>query len=374
MPEPFKNVFNPEMISQMGAHFRRVDRSFKADLFVKQAATGLSALEMKARSNQIRDALADALPENFERSCEILLASLHPQDSIESGNQMDDQGIAGWAIDPMADFVAVHGQGHFDLSLSVLKEMTKRFTAEFAVRPFFVADPERALGFFQEWASDPNFHVRRLVSEGSRPRLPWGLRLHSFVNDPQPLLPLLNSLKDDQEEYVRRSVANNLNDISKDHPDLVADIAKDWLKGASKDRKRLVKHACRSLIKGGHPGALEALGYGEPLLEASDIILKNAEITLGGSLDFEVEISSLSEAPQPLMIDYVIHHLKANGETSPKVFKLKIAEIKPGARMVLQKKHPIKPITTRVYYEGPHGIELQINGKSFGQAAFLLKL
>jgi len=374
MPEPFKTVFNPHMIAQMGAHFRRVEGSFKADFFIAKACAGLEDLEMKARSHQIRGALAEALGANFERSCEILLASLHPQDSIESGNQMDAQGIAGWAIDPMADFVAVHGQGHFDLSFSVLKEMTKRFTAEFAVRPFFVADPERSLGVFRDWASDPNFHVRRLVSEGSRPRLPWGLRLQSFVEEPRPLLPVLSALKDDPEAYVRRSVANNLNDISKDHPDLVADIAGDWLQGASKDRTGLVKHACRSLVKAGHPGALQALGYGEPLLEVSEITLKAAEVALGGSLEFEVQITSLSDVPQSLMIDYVVHHLKANGRTSPKVFKLKIAEIKPGARMVLKKKHPIKPITTRVYYEGLHRVELQINGKSFGHAAFHLKL
>ncbi len=373
MPEPFKNLFNPEMIAQMGGHLARANPEFDAHAFVQLATSGLDALELKERSNLIRDALTKTLPADFAKACETMTRSLHPTDTQEKGNEMDSKGIAGWAIMPMADYVAEHGLNDLDTSFATLKELTKRLTSEFAIRPFFIHAPDETLKTVQTWANDPNLHVRRLASEGSRPRLPWGLRLHDFVDDPKPILTILETLKDDPEEYVRRSVANNLNDIAKDHPDLVAGIANTWLKGASRDRTRLVKHACRSLIKEGHKGTLEALGYG-PVKIAVNLDLKTKKIQMGASLEFAAQLTSQAETSQPLIIDYVLHHLKANGQTSPKVFKWKIAEIKPGQTLNLSKKHPIKPITTRVYYEGAQGLEIQINGESYGRVEFDLSL
>lgn len=373
MPEPFKNFFNPNMVAQMGGHLARVG-AFDADGFAARATAGLEPLELKERSVHIRQALVDHLPSNFEAACDLMVRALHPETSRESGNEMDADGIAGWAVMPMADVVATLGLGHHATSMVALGEMTKRFSAEFAVRPFFITDQEATLAVFKKWAREENFHLRRLASEGSRPRLPWGLRLQSFVEDPTPILPILEQLKDDPEEYVRRSVANNLNDISKDHPDLVAQIAGDWLKDASTQRTKLVKHACRGLVKDAHPKTLQVLGYGRPRLHIDRFDLAETEIAMGGTLAFEAEITSLSDAPQPLMIDYVVHHRKANGSTSPKVFKLKIAEIAPGKTLTLKKSHAIKPITTRVYYAGTHFVELQINGESFGKEAFELNL
>jgi 3-methyladenine DNA glycosylase AlkC len=161
---------------------------------------------------------------------------------------------------PLTHYVGRNGLKHFDLSMMLLKEMTKRSSSEFDIRYFLLDSPLRAISILQEWTQDPNQHVRRLVSEGTRPRLPWAMRLPVFIEDPSPLIPLLDALKDDEEEYVRRSVSNNLNDIAKDHPDVVAGIARQWLKGASKNRQRLVRHACRTLIKQGHKETLAALG------------------------------------------------------------------------------------------------------------------
>lgn len=375
MPEPFKNAFNPQMINLMGTHFQRVAPNFDKQHFVEHATSGLEELELKQRASHIRRALEKTLPSDFTKACTVMINALHPaSDTDLSGTTMDEDGIRGWAIMPMAEYVSEHGQGDFETSLETLKELTKRFTAEFAIRTFFISNTPHTLAHVQIWARDENHHVRRLASEGSRPRLPWALRLPEFVADPTPIVAILETLKDDPEEYVRRSVANNLNDIAKDHPDLVADIAHRWLKNASPARKKLVKHACRTLIKQGHTKTLEAFGYSEPVLSVGEITLKNASIELGSHLEFEVSITSDASSTQPLVIDYVIHHQKANGTTSPKVFKWKTLDLPTGKSMTLSKKHVFKPITTRVYYAGRHQVEIQINGKIFGRADFNLSL
>lgn len=375
MPEPFKNAFNPHMITLMGEHLHKAESHFDKQRFVDSATTGLDELELKQRATHIRKALEETLPSDFAKACTLMIAALHPASDIDlSGTTMDGDGIRGWAIMPMAEYVAEHGLDEFEISLETLKELTMRFTAELAIRTFFITNTPHTLRHVQQWAQDENYHVRRLASEGSRPRLPWALRLPAFVSDPTPVVALLETLKDDPKEYVRRSVANNLNDIAKDHPDLVADIARRWLEDASPARKKLVKHACRTLIKQGHTKTLEAFGYSEPVLSVGEITLKNATVELGSPLEFEVSITSDANSTQPLIIDYVIHHQKANGTTSPKVFKWKTLDLPADKSMTFSKKHALKPITTRVYYAGLHQVEIQINGKSFGKADFDLSL
>jgi 3-methyladenine DNA glycosylase AlkC len=275
---------------------------------------------------------------------------------------------------PMTNYVGLHGLNHFSQSMTLLKEMTQRFSSEFDIRFFLIKEPKRTLSILEKWTGDPSVHVRRLVSEGTRPRLPWGMRLSKFVENPKPILPLLEALKDDEEEYVRRSVANNLNDIAKDHPDLVAGIAKRWLKEASKNRERLIRHACRTLIKQGHQKTLKALGYDEPKVKVEKFKLLNPKINFGEAILFEVDIRSNSKKKQQLIIDYAIHHRKANGGTSPKVFKWKTLAMAPNANLIAKKKHAIKKISTRVYYPGIHEVEIFINGISFGKKKFELKM
>jgi len=373
MPEPFKNLFNPALIARMGDHLLAAHADFDRDAFVAAASDGLDRLELKERSAQIQAALDKSLPSDFRTACGVMLASLSPKtDEDWQAEDIETLGISGWAVMPMAEVVAARGLDDFDFAMGVLAEMTKRFTSEFAVRPFLIADPLRGLRIARKWAGDDNYHVRRLASEGTRPRLPWGLRLQSFVQDPKPLLPLLTQLRDDPSEYVRRSVANSLNDIAKDHPDLIAGVAADWLSNAPKDRMRLVKHACRTLIKAGHAPTLAALGYGPAAVDVSPIVLEAPVVNMGGALEFSVTVASHAKTAQPLIIDYVIHHRKANGGTTPKTFKWKVMELGAGKSATLSKKHAIKPITTRVYYAGQHAVEVQINGQSYGEAKFEL--
>ena len=379
MAEPFKNLFNVEVIAEVGRHMARAGAAhgvvFDEAAFREMAGRDLDALELKERSRQIESALVEYLPEDFPLAAAILDTSLHPDgDAPVPEARTGEGGIKGIALMPVADYVAHQGQGHVEPSLALLKEITKRSTSEFAIRPFLVEHRERTLAALHEWTRDPNQHVRRLVSEGSRPRLPWGMRLSAFVEDPSPVLPLLEALKDDPEEYVRRSVANNLNDIAKDHPDLVADIAARWLKGASKERARLVRHACRTLVKQGHPATLAALGYGVPRVTLEELKITTGTVQLGEKLCFDVALRSDADEGQSLMVDYVIHHRKANGQTSPKVFKWKNITLAAGKTHTATRGHAIKPITTRKYYAGTHFLELQVNGQVMGRESFELTL
>ncbi|MGI9364955.1 MAG: DNA alkylation repair protein [Rhizobiaceae bacterium] len=375
VPEPFKTFFNPDMIAEMADHLARVDGDFDRARFIEHATAGMDALELKERSNQICDALDQFLPADHRRACDIMVRALHPQDRAGLGNMsMDDQGIRGWAIMPMADLVARRGLKDFDYSLDVLAHLTCRFSAEFAVRHFFVRDWQSALDKAIVWSKSDNFHIRRLASEGSRPRLPWGLQIAQFVNDPNPLLPLLEGLKSDEEEYVRRSVANNINDIAKDHPDTVAALAKRWMEGADKNTTRLVKHACRILVKKGHAPTLAALGYGKPQIRVDHFAITTPEVKLGGHLAFEMEMTSTADELQPLIIDFAIQYQRANGELSPKVYKWKIIELQANESLTISKKQTVRQITTRVFHAGTHGLEIQINGERLAGGSFELVL
>jgi 3-methyladenine DNA glycosylase AlkC len=363
------------LIKDMAGHFHKHCPELDQAGFIKDANKDFDSLELKQRSNRITEVMIKYLPSDFEESGRIILLSLgkNLDDDLASG-KADSSGIAGWAIMPLEHYVAQQGHDHFDLSMNLFKEMTKRGTAEFGIRYFLEKWPVEALAIMKEWTADENVHVRRLASEGSRPKLPWGIHLPVFIKDPAPVVELLTQLKDDDKEYVRRSVANNLNDIAKDHPDLVASIAKQWMVDASKDRKRLIKHACRTLLKNGHPDALEVLGFTAPVIKEASIEVLTPEVVLGESLEFSLALHSDAGHEQAVMVDFIIHHQKANGTTTPKVFKWKTAVLPADKPLMISKRHGIKKITTRVYYPGLHGLEVIVNGVSVGRKDFHLMI
>ena len=373
MPEPFKNLFNENIIAGMGDHFLKAWPDFERGGFIRAATDNLQALELKARSGQITQAMRTYLPADFKHAGQIMRDSLTPENGSDLSNiPVNAQGISGWAVMPMAHYVGLWGRAYFELSMTLLKEMTLRSSSEFGIRFFLIEKQEETLAVLMAWTQDPNEHVRRLVSEGTRPRLPWAMRLPAFMENPALILPLLEALKDDPSEYVRRSVANNLNDIAKDHPDLVAEISEKWLTDASKNRQKLVRHACRSLIKQGHQATLLALGYGPPAVKLRYLKVERPIVYFGEALIFEMCLHSEAKQDQALIIDYIIHHQKSNGRTRPKVFKWKTLTLRAGARHHASKKHPFKQITTRVYYPGLHRLEILVNGEVQGEAGFEL--
>lgn len=367
--QPFKSYLNAELAKQLAENIRQVYPDFPVNAFVAQASAGLDELELKARTAHIAAALRDHLPAEYAKAVNILLAILGPENEGE-------KGVFGewYFLMPVAYFVEVYGLEEFEVSMKAMYEITKRHTSEFAVRPFLIRYPERTWQQLHEWVTDENPHVRRWVSEGTRPRLPWGRQLPAFIEDPRPVLTLLEHLKDDPSLYVRRSVANNLNDISKDHPDLVIETLTCWHKGASQGTLWLIRHALRTLLKKAHPDALRLLGYGEAQVSLNEFHITPSVLQFGESLTLSFTLQSTSEQTQQLMIDYLVHFVKANGKTRAKVFKWSKKTLKAGQTLTLRKKHTIKPITTRRYYGGTHRVELQVNGKIMGEAIFELEM
>jgi 3-methyladenine DNA glycosylase AlkC len=374
MAEPLKNLLDARAIRAASHHLRRAWPDFDAATFEHLAATGLAALEFKARAMHIADALESTLPDEFEHAAAVIEASLAPPrpEPLGASTTSDDGGIAGWVLWSVGEFVVRRGMAQPARALTVLHALTQRFTAEWAIRPFVVAHPELCFATLARWTSDASPHVRRLVSEGSRPRLPWGLQLKSLIADPSPSLPLLAALQDDPSEYVRRSVANHLNDIAKDHPTLVADWLERHLPDASVERRALLRHASRTLIKRGHARVLHAFGVGAALRGTASLQLAPRRLALGDSLTLEVQLRSTARAPQLLLLDYVVHHVKATGGSAPKVFKGWSLELQPGETRALRKTHAVRPITTRRYFAGAHRVELLVNGVVSAQADFVL--
>ena len=370
--EPFKNIFSAEMVGWLADHLGRHDRSFDRIAFEGAILPTLEDLELKERAQLIADAVHDRLPEDHAERAHILEAILHPDELDHANQPSDEDGICGWGILPLTMVVGQHGINDFDRALGLQKEMTKRFSSEFGVRHFLLADQDRALRIMSGWIGDPNRHVRRLVSEGTRPRLPWAMQLPRLIEDPSPMLPILEALRDDEEEYVRRSVANHLNDIAKDHPDLIADIARSWMRDADGNREKLIRHACRSLIKSGHREALAAFGLGAPEIGSVDIRIEAPTVDYGGALAFSAELTSTASKPQSLVVDYLVHFRKANGKLAAKVFKGTKLVLEPRETHKYSRSHPIRPITTRKYYPGTQGLSLRINGQDFGYAEFEL--
>ena len=367
--DAFKENFDKELIEWIAHHFKKNYQTFDKNKFISISIRKLNKLELKERAAQITKALKVCLPDDFHKASEIVHASLHPSQDSERDDAEIKDGLTGWAIWPIADWAAEAGIKQPDIALNLLKCLTKRSSAEFAIRPFLRDTPSATLKVMTRWAQHKNRHVRRLASEGSRPRLPWGLQLKSFVIDPAPILPILRMLRDDEEDYVRRSVANSLNDISKDHPDLVAKIAKDWLKEATAERRQLVRHACRTLIKQGHQPTLKAFGY-QPIKSVEAMIrIRDKKVKYGEALQFDCHFFHKGKEDTPAIIDYAIHFVKARGKTAPKVFKWKTGKLKAGASLA-SKHHVIKPITTRKYYAGEHMLEIIINGISVAKEPF----
>lgn len=345
---------------------KEVDSTFNDDAFLTDALAGYEELELTPRAWQIAQALGRHLPQDYERAVKALIASLGPKlDAAEL------TGMDVFIYLPHVFFVAKFGVGHFEASMRAQYELTQRFTAEYSIRGFLERYPERTLARLREWAGDANVHVRRLVSEGTRPRLPWAPRLRAFQDDPQPVLELLELLKDDPELYVRRSVANNLNDIGKDNPTALIETCRHWLRGATPERSWLIRHALRSAVKRGEPAALEILGFVPATgVEVRDIHIAPAVASIGESVTFTVELANKGSTAQQLLVDLRIYFVKANGRPSPKVFVLKELEIEPGRSARLTKTISLAQHTTRTHYPGKHRVEVVVNGRVIGSGAF----
>lgn len=357
-----KEMFNKKSVAEIGVAVNRNHPSFEKDRFHAEALKGLDKLELKGRVRQIAAALHSQLPEDKSLSLKILAKS------VRSNTQ--PEGVEGFLAWPFTQYIEEFALDHFSEAMEALKAITPAMSAEFAIRPFLMRYEKDALALLKKWSRDENHHVRRLVSEGTRPRLPWGVRLSAFQKDPRLCIELLRTLKNDPELYVRKSVANHLNDISKDHPDFLVSELREWLKEGDENVRWIARHAARTLIKKGHKGALSLFGYKGAQWKGASVSVAPAKIKIGS--DIELKFEAIPARRESWMIDYRIHHVRANGAHSIKVFKWTIKALKPGEKLELRKKHSFKRISTRRYYPGKHLVEVQVNGQVVAKAAFTL--
>lgn len=366
-PSALKHMYSTDLLKSYVTELSKVYPEFDKKKFLEISKPMLK-LEMKDRVRLIRDQFTVALPVKYPQALKILLKSL------EGGK------LSGFALWPMTEFVQTYGLDHIELSLKALKKMTPLFTAEWAIRPFIKKDLNTSMNFLKECVLDSNEHVRRWASEGSRPRLPWGERLHVFIEKPKLSIDLISPLKFDPSLYVRKSVANHLNDIAKDHPELVVKTLKSWEASAKTidETNRIqwtINRALRTLIKNGYPQALELVGVNtSAAIEIDHLKLRSTELKVGESLTFEFKIISRAQKLENIVLDYSIHFQKSNGQLASKVFKLKNLKLRPNESLKVIKNHSLREITTRKYYPGEHALEIQVNGKPMAKKKWTLDL
>src|SRR5687768_10966797 len=344
MAQALKHFFTPDLVRRLAGEIQRVEPSFRARAFTKMASAGLDELELLDRGRHIANALAAHLPV-YPEAIAVLLRSLGAEHATD---ELVGVGMAPFFYLPHTLFVAERGLDHFETSMRAQYELTKRFSAESSIRPFIAKYPERTFAILRQWTSDPNAHVRRLVSEGTRLRLPWAARVAWLDENPERVLELLELLKDDRTTLVRRSVANNLNDMGKVHRSLVIDTCERWLVDATEVRRALVEHALRSAIKRQEADALRALGYGtKPRVSVERPRFDPPRVAIGGRVEISFALRSRSPDAQELLVDLAVHFVKANGSTAPKVFKLTRTTLAPRGSIELTSRISLAVHSTR---------------------------
>ncbi len=362
----FKDWFDRAAAEALAGQVAGAMPGFDRRGFVRRAVHGLEDLEFSQRVRQFSGALSATLPAALPEALTVLVDSLPPP--LPDCEAVTD----GWLQWPLGQFIAEYGLEHFEASMTAMVELTQRFSSEFAVRPFVARYPEATFRRLLELTDHESPHVRRWCSEGTRPRLPWGRKLGFLIDDPSPIWPILEALKDDEEIYVRRSVANNLNDIAKDHPERVVARCKAWARGGDDRRRRLIRHGLRTLIKSGDPAALAVIGFHAPRKLRAELSLRPRRVRLGGEVKLAARIATAAGRAQDLAVDYVVHYVRKNGKTSEKVFKWTTTRIPARGTVELEKRHAMRKTTVRALYSGVHRVELQVNGVRVAAADFRL--
>ena len=358
MPEPLKNAYNQCYIERLADSIKKSWPAFDCALFVSCVMDSeWESKELKARMKHISEMMHKCLSLPFDRAVQILL---------EAG-----QGFGGFEGMFFPDYVEQFGENDWDLSISALETLTQYSSSEFAVRPMIIRDSSKMMAVMLGWASHHNYHVRRLASEGCRPRLPWAMALPEFKNDPQLILPILDKLKQDDSLYVRRSVANNLNDIAKDNPDTVLEWCSNNI-GRHPDTDWIIKHGCRTLLKQANPEAMRLFGYADSsLVLVESLTIENKRLAIGDDLKFSFRLSTNCEALSKLRVEYIVDYVKANGRRSPKVFKSSESDYTQ-SEISFERKHSFRQMSTRTHYPGEHQLSIRVNGEIKASICFSL--
>ncbi|MCP5046784.1 MAG: DNA alkylation repair protein [bacterium] len=361
MPEQLKNIFfSRESINSIAELVGKFYPDFDGGRFVGLVFDeDWESKELKERMRHMTQCMHETLPLSYPDAIEIL-KKVAPF-------------VKGFEGMVFPDFVELNGQEEWEVSLEALGYFTSYSSSEFAIRPFLDRDPERVMGYMLAWAGDEDPGVRRFASEGCRPRLPWAMALPKFKKDPSLILPVLETLKDDPSEFVRKSVANNLNDISKDHPELMLDISEKWY-GKSKNTDWIVKHACRTLLKAGNKRAMMLFGFADPAnVGVENLETGSGALKIGENMVYSFDLRVKGNGKSLLRLEYAVYFMKANGKLSRKVFKITENNYKPGIHS-FAKRHSFKNLSTRKHYPGEHRIGIIVNGVEMAAVSFQLEM
>ncbi|WP_018758557.1 hypothetical protein [Paenibacillus terrigena] len=364
MAEPLKLVYHEAFLRGFGEKVKSAFGAFQLEQFITDVIDETwDELALKERMRKISETLGRYLPSSYEEAIKVLFAI--------------DETCTGFPYLFLPDFVEVYGQAdeHWELSMQALERFTSGSSSEFAIRPFLLRDPERAMRQMAIWAEHPSEHVRRLASEGCRPRLPWGVALSMFKRDPAPILPILEKLQADTSLYVRKSVANNLNDIAKDHPVIVIETARRW-QGKHPDTDWIIRHACRTLIRRADPEIMRIFGYAEDassLTTSASIAVEPASLMIGERCELQYALRVREGEEVRVRIEYGIYFVKAKGQTSRKLFLLTDKTVPGGTVLNGRRSHNWADLTTRRHYPGEHRIVLVVNGVEVADATVELR-
>lgn len=366
MAQALKDMYNPRFFEKLCPILKMCIPRFDCTDFIFRIFNNQwPDLELKERVRHITIVLHHFLPKDFPQAAQIL---------VRLSQKLRNNGISeqGFETIFLPDYIEVYGLEHPVASLKAIEEITKLVSAEYAIRPFIIEDPTQTMEQLRDWSKHPEPNVRRLSSEGCRPRLPWGIGLPAFKKDPSLILPILENLKEDPSEYVRRSVANNLNDIAKDHPELVLAIVKKW-KGKHTHTDWIIRHGCRTLLKKGHSHALQLHGFNpESRAKLNTLMLSKQKIRVGDTLGFGFDFINKENKPCHFRLEYAIDYVTSTGKVSRKIFKITENNFVPHEAVSIQRKQSFRNLTTRKHFKGKHQLTILANGKKLGSREFIV--
>lgn len=350
-----KDIYSHRFYQDIADQFHQVYSSFDKQKFIRRIFTDtFKDLEWKQRTKHTTAVLHTFMPSEFPEAVQIIHKVIH--------NLLASNRTGGLEHVIFPDYIETYGLPHLDLSIEAFELVTQFITCEFAVRPFILKYPEQMIQTFEKWSTHPHEQVRRLSSEGSRPRLPWAMAIPFLKKDPTAILPILENLKTDPSETVRRSVANSINDIAKDHPDIVIAIVNKW-KNISPHTDAIIKHGSRTLLKQAHPQILKYYGLEGAHFDVTDLDIKTPLVSIGDSLAFSFWVTNTSSHTQSLRLEYGLYYMKSNGLLARKVFKISERTYQSGESNNIERRQSFKVITTRKFYSGSHKISIIVNGE-----------
>lgn len=377
MAEPFKNMYNEQFFNRFTKDLKVVISDFDARAFVSRVMDSeWENREFKQRCSHITTVLKDFLPADYKEAIAKILELLEYVENTHPDYSVIDDKKFGLTLEYGAvldNYIEQYGLDDYETSIKAIEKITQFTSCEFVTHPFIIKYPDKMMAQMLAWSKHPHWGVRRLASEGCRPRLPWAMALPNLKKDPSPILPILENLKNDPARFVRLSVANNLNDIAKDNPQVVIDLVKKW-RGESQEVDWVIKHGCRTLLKQGNREMMELFGFGAVAgnISIEDFQISTPEVKIGSALEFSFKLLNNNDTKAKIRLEYGLYYQKANGTLTKKVCKISEKEYATNSITQINRKHSFKVVTTRKFHTGLHQVAVIINGNEFEKYDFVL--